>query len=254
MLALIYWADIFDSRARFDDLFAILVGSAILVVLIPWERLQSVKAGAFELSMESRQVQDVLTRINLTDDEQRILKKNLRSSLADYEKLQGSRILWIDDNPQRLMGERRLLRALGLEITTASSSDIAEQLLASEPDYDLIITDVQRIGNNYLVNDGVPIHDGVNFIVKVHALSDPDVPSSFDVVRSIPVIFYAAYDTQRLIEFTKPARAVCPDCDVSNDFFDLLEKVTWRLKQVRARKSRFYINAIDGTKVPTAPR
>ena len=253
MLALIYWADIFDSRNRFDELFVMLVGAAIIVLIIPWERLQSVKAGEFELSLESPRVQDVLDRINLTKEEKESLQKKLQSNLADYNDLQDSRILWIDDNPQRLVGERRLLRALGLEVTTASSSDIAEQLLANDPDYELIITDVQRKGDNYLVNNGVPIHDGTNFIVKLHTNKDPDA-QFLDLVRTIPVIFYGAYETARLTEFTKPARDVCLDCDISNDFFDLLEKATWRLKQIRARKSQLDISAIGGTKVPTHPR
>lgn len=254
-LAILYWADLLEARNRFDEIFFALVGTALLLILIPWERIQKVKAGPIELSLEAPAVKDVLSRVNLTEEERRYLESAISQNLPDYETLQGSRILWIDDNPSRIVGERHLFRALGIRISTASSSEMAEEHLVADPDYDLIITDVQRTGQSYKLNQGIPIHEGVNFVVKLHSpeyLGDDESLSK--LIQAIPIIFYGAYDTHRLVEFTKPARAASPEVGICNDFFTLFDKVTYRLKEVRGRRTPYWINALGGEKLPTRPR
>ena len=228
-------------------------------------RIQSIKAGPVEVSLARTSINQVAARVGLKEKKDRNrLRKILRRQIDDLKQLQGARILWIDDNPARLVGERRILRALGVHVETAGSSDGAEKVLEGNPDFDLIITDVQRLGDNYKFNRGIRIHDGVNFIVKLYSVTYwedrarqrgelEETELLRELIGRIPIIFYGAYDTKRLIEFTKPARAVCPDVDICNDFFVLIEKATSRLKEVRARNTYFTILALGGKKVPTIP-
>ena len=255
LLACVYWADLLGARDAFDDVFLAILAAALLLIAVPWDRLHTLKAGPLELSLDQPAIRDTLSRINLTDEERQQLEDSLRKKVGDFEKLQGSRILWIDDNPFALVGERRLLRSLGFQITTAHSSEVAEEILESDPDYDLIVTDVQRVGDSYKLNQGVSIHEGANFVAKLHTTAyKPDDEAMRDLVQSIPVIFYAGYDMPQLIEFTKPARAVCIEVDICNDFFSLLDKIVFRLAEVRARRTPYWISALGGSKMPTRPR
>ena len=113
--------------------------------------------------------------------------KNQLSKLGDeLQSARGSRVLWIDDKPHNLIGARRLLRALGIQVMSATSSTSAEHILNIDNDFDLIITDVQRLGDSHAVVGGEPIHEGVNFVIRLRQHSDP-------IIKSLPVIFYAAY-------------------------------------------------------------
>ncbi len=63
----------------------------------------------------------------------------LKKMAQDVEYMNNSRILWIDDNPHKLLGVRRLFRALGVNITMAISSDHAYEILQTDNDFDLFI-------------------------------------------------------------------------------------------------------------------
>jgi CheY-like chemotaxis protein len=159
----------------------------------------------------------------------------------DIAKVRNSRILWLDDNPHKILQERRILRVWGVEIVSAKSSDKAEEILEVDNDFDLLITDVQREGKSYEVTGGNEIHEGVNFIVKLRN-HYPD-----QVVRSIPVVFYAAYDWERLVKFTQPARELLPEPDISNTVEDFLVKVIQRLAD-----SHTAPKIVDAPKRPTS--
>ncbi|GAH82588.1 unnamed protein product, partial [marine sediment metagenome] len=98
-------------------------------------------------------------------------------------------ILWIDDHPENIIGVRRLIRNLGIEVVMVNSSELAQEKLILDNDFDMIITDVQRRGNslnrvmeldnNYM---GHPKHEGVNFLVKLRL--DPNI--KYEIVNSIP--------------------------------------------------------------------
>jgi len=239
LLAIFYWLDFLNMRSRVDQNFIFLLGAALLIVIIPWERLQSLKAGPLEFALERPQVQDVLRKLPLDDVEDKHLRQFLTDHSTVLATLQESRVLWIDDNPAKVVGERRLFRALGLDVIPAISSEVAEELLVENPDFDLIITDVQRKGHSYQFNNGIDIHEGVNFIVKLHTDSARDTRISGDLVKVTPVIFYAAYDRDRLVEFTKPARDVYPEVDICNDLNSLIVKAVSRLSEVRNRTTQY---------------
>jgi CheY-like chemotaxis protein len=58
-------------------------------------------------------------------------------------RLQGSRILWVDDRPDNNIFERQALEALGVKIDLATSTEEALQLVRRRS-YDLIISDMGR--------------------------------------------------------------------------------------------------------------
>ncbi len=155
----------------------------------------------------------------------------------------GSKLLWIDDHPEKVIDERRLLRALGVTIIPAISSDQAREILRADLDFDLIVSDVQRSGGTHKITGGVDIHEGVNFIVwlrtkfadefkdKGDEFDDEYIKQIDKYIKQIPVIFYAAYDWPRLVEFTGPARATLPEPAISNSAADFVPKVLWALAE-----------------------
>lgn len=64
------------------------------------------------------------------------------NSVAKVE-LKGSRVLWVDDNPQNNTYEQNALSALGIRFDTALSTDEALSML-DKTHYDLVISDFKR--------------------------------------------------------------------------------------------------------------
>lgn len=212
---------------RIDMTFLALFGVAFLALVVPWDRLQSLKAGSVELTLETPQVQGALQGLGLD----RIESKDLRNALSKLSNeialAKGSRVLWIDDKPHNVVGARRLFRSLGVEVLTAISSDSAEEIMQTDNDFDLIISDVQRKGENYRLNEGIEIHDGVNFVVKLRQHDDV-------VIQSLPVVFYAAYEWRRLVEYTRPARELQPEAEITNSIDGLMKKAFTALATARS--------------------
>lgn len=120
-----------------------------------------------------------------------------------------------------------MFRSLGIDVRTATSSEQAEEMLEQDNDFDLIVSDVQRAGESYQYNDGREKHEGVNFICKLRDHGDRNI-------RSMEVIFYAAYDWPRLVKFTRPARELQPEATIANEAEDLITKAIRILADVRA--------------------
>ncbi len=227
LLAILRWVFFDLTSKRMDATFLLLVASAVLILVLPWERLKSLKAGGVELTLDQPQVKGAIEGLGLDRVEDKQLRDKLSNLAPEIEKVKGSRVLWIDDRPHTILGERRLFRALGIEVVTATLSEMAEEILQRDNDFDLIISDVQRKGESYKLNNGVEIHEGVNFIVKLrNHYEDP-------IIKSLPIIFYAAYPWDRLVKFTRPARELLPEAEISNTIEMLLTKAITRLSAVR---------------------
>jgi len=212
---------------RMDVTFLGLILAAFLIHVIPWGRLTSFKAAGVEISLQAPQVQAAISGLGLGRIQDRQLRDRLAKMGDELQAVRGSRVLWIDDKPHNVIGERRLLRALGIHVVMATSSEAAEATLNADNDFDLIVSDVQRLGDSHTVVGGEPIHEGVNLVVKLRGHDDP-------TIRSMPVVFYAAYDWPRLVEFTRPAREMLPEPEISNTSIDFVPKVIKRLAEVRA--------------------
>ena len=211
-----------------DSVFLGLVAAALVLVLIPLSNLRSLKAAGIELMIDSPQVKGAVGSLNLNQLENKKLRRKLETLAPMLGVVRGARVLWIDDRPEKITGERRLLRALGVTVVNAISSDNALGILKTDNDFDLIVTDVQREGEYYKNTGGVKIHDGVNFIRWLRTeYKDPSV-------KDVRVIFYAAYDWQRLVEFTRPARELTPEASISNSISDFVPKAITQLVDARA--------------------
>jgi CheY-like chemotaxis protein len=220
----ISWSD-FASKADATFLALVAVGLALLV--FPLKTIKSLKAGGIELSLDAPNVKGAVASLDLSRVEDVKLRGKLQMLSHVLPVVTGSRLLWIDDRPETIIGERRLLRALGVTIVPAKSSDEARELLRADGDFDLIVSDVQRRDDTHKVTGGVDIHEGVNFIVWLRT----QFGDRF--VKEIPVIFYAAYDWPRLVDFTRPARETLPEPGISNSVVDLVPKVLLALAESR---------------------
>jgi CheY-like chemotaxis protein len=136
---------------RVDTTVLVLLAAAALVLLVPWEKLASLKAVGVEITLNLPQVQEAvasLDRIGRESGRGPVDNERVHRELArlgpELQLIPGSRILWIDDNPLALVGLRRLFRALGVEIVVAESSERADEILASDNDFDLVISDLMR--------------------------------------------------------------------------------------------------------------
>lgn len=220
-----------DAGGRMDETFFALLAAAALILLVPWERLTTLKAAGVELALEP-QVRGAVETLSLANpeavDDERLLAE-LRRLAPEIDKARGSRVLWIDDRPHEIVAERRLLRALGIEVVPASSSSEALRLLERDNDFDLVVSDVQRAGESYKQTGGIPIHEGVNFVVA-SLRRDAN-----ELIRSLPVLFYAAYPWPRLVEFTQPARELSPDPELANAPDALVTKTVRLLAEARSR-------------------
>ncbi len=58
-------------------------------------------------------------------------------------RLQGSRVLWVDDHPGNNRFERQALEALNIQVDATTSTESALEMLPGPP-YDLIISDMSR--------------------------------------------------------------------------------------------------------------
>lgn len=224
-----------------DETFLQFVVVAFLIIVIPWERLKSFKAGGVEVALEQDSIKAAIEGLRLNRIEDNELRLKLANRADSFSLIQGAKVLWIDDKPHNILGIRRLLRSLGINITSAISSKAALDILYADNDFDLIVTDVQRQGDSYKdVEGGVDIHEGVNFIVKLRKHEDPNI-------KALPVIFYAAYDWERLVEFTRPAREHLPEAEICNSVADFVPKLINRLVEERRRPIRY-----SAIKNPTA--
>jgi len=257
---------------KMDLTFLILLLAAFIIPIFPWERIQSFKAGGIEVSLDKPQIEGAIksvtygkdSKFNIDNTElQEKLRKIINQNTSKIELFKGSRILWIDDHPYNIIGERRLIRALGAEIIMANSSEIAEEKLRIDSDFDIIITDVQRKGQSFISAKELTkkykiwrVHEGVNFIIKLRI--DPNIFKNYEnedfnkqeekelskkkdpykklkeYVKSLPVIFYAAYKWKSLVRWTQPVRIIPPESKISNSIDDLLSKVINTITDVRS--------------------
>jgi len=238
VLVIVRWVFYDIASTRLDTVALTLIISAILLYIIPWENLRTFKAGGIELTLEQSQVKSAIDSLPVEKDKQKILQQLSRLD-AELQSIRGAKVLWIDDKPHKLIGVRRLLRSLGVQIVSATSSQMAKDILDTDNDFDLIITDIQRYEHSLDKREVNISLDGVDFIVKLREHQDP-------TIRALPVIFYAAYDWERLVLFTRPAREKQPEPDISNSVSDFIPKVVKRLAISRAIPIKY-----DEEKVPT---
>jgi hypothetical protein len=165
---IIWW----DFAPRMDTIFLTLVLLGLALLVFPLKTIKSLKAGGVELSLDAPPVQVAVASLSLGRIEDAKLRTRLQVLSHVLPVVAGSRLLWIDDRPEKVINERRLLRAVGVTVVPATSSDQAREILRADRDFDLIVTDVQRIGDTHEITGGVDIHQTTIRVPPVKMASD----------------------------------------------------------------------------------
>jgi CheY-like chemotaxis protein len=218
----------FDTiSSRMDSTFLLLVGIAVVIFIIPWEKITTFKGWGVELTLDKPQVKGALEGTGLTNLKRTPLWEKLSHLESEIENAKGSRVLWIDDHPHEVLSERRVLRALGIDVITASSSMKAEGILEEDDDFDLIISDVQRKGR---LKNQATRYGGIYFIKELREkyLDSPGI-------KALPVIFYSAYQPDQIEKIKRQVgETFLEEIRFCGSFDTLLPEVITILAKVRS--------------------
>ena len=240
---------------RMDETFVALVAAAILALVLPWERLTSVKAVGVEVTLDVPQVTGAIRALGLDQLADEALRLELSRLRPEIEQLRDARVLWVDDVPGRVHDVRRVLRAFGVDVVMATSTREAHETLERDNDFDLIVSNVERrhdaervtyawlrdreqvieeARDRFQTADGwtiYRIHEGVNYALRLRRDETLD-----PWVRTLPVLFYSGFDWARLVRFTAPALATSPATDVSRTPQSFLAKAIRMLAKARSER------------------
>lgn len=229
-LASLIIIDPYDSKKWLDSTFLLLIMVPLLAFLIPWHRLTAFKAAGVELVLESPSVRGAIEGIKMSSNESRSIRRTLYALRNAIDDSRGGRVLWIDDHPEEILGERRILRALGIQVVSTKDSDSARGILSEDDDFDLLLSDMQRKSEP---ESQFSRYGGIEFIKEIRQSNvDP-------VVRNLPVIFYTAYSPDQVERiFDQVAASELPDIHVCHSIEGLLKEVFRILPTVRAEAIR----------------
>lgn len=146
-------------RDRLQDLFARLTTVEAMGVKVICMR-QSIDA-ALQLAEKAPQ-----WRVHVPPEDKR---RALDRARAQYPLIKGAQFLWVDDNPENNINERRMFRQLDVDIDTITDNRKALTALATAA-YDLVISDIARPDQT---------SSGLDLTKDLHAQGS-----------NIPVIFY----------------------------------------------------------------
>lgn len=204
-----------------DNTLVLLFVIAVLVLVVPWERLKHFKAGGVEVELEQPPVQGALAGMASANQEE--LQKDLLRLAPKIELAKGGRVLWLEDRPYNVVGERRFLRSLGIEIIPATPTNIVEKI-DEDNDFDLIISDIQWRNER-----GEATYGGMEFIKKLRTeYSDP-------VISSLPVVFYTAYSPEVVSKIVQQVGiARFPKIEYSHSIRDLVAQAITLIAEYRS--------------------
>lgn len=225
-LASLIIRDPVGSKKWLDTTFLLLIMVPLLAFLIPWHRLTTFKAAGVELVLESPSVRGAIEGIKMSSGESRSIRRTLYELRNAIEDSRGSRVLWIDDHPDEILGERRILRALDIQVVSAKTSNSAREILAEDDDFDLIISDMQRKSEP---ESQFGRYGGIEYIKEIRQ-SSGDL-----VVKNLPVIFYTAYRPDQIETILDQVSATeLPDLHFCHSVEGLLKKIFRILPTARA--------------------
>lgn len=220
----------------------LLFGVSALVLFFPWQRLSTLRAGPIEFALEHGQVRGALDAIKVDGPEKERVERTLSRLVTDIERARGSRVLWVDDRPSRLVGERRLFRALGIETVTVRTCHDAALELNRDNDFDLLITSVVKSSEQRAIKDST--NPTALFIRWLRGYSDSGVeelvgrevgqPPDDAVINNLRVIVYAALKVSKIWEFLQPVAGLQPPVDACSKLDELLPKAIRMLADLRA--------------------
>jgi len=190
LLAIIRLFNIENLNNLMDDTFILLLFVSIIVFLIPLDKISRLKAGGVEIELFESKVANAVSGIDKKEIENELLKNEILKRSEIIESIKGSRILWIDDTPLSVLGERRVFRALGFEIHSANNKEVALELLDRDIDFDLIISDIQWLSNPDDRNS--VFYGGIELCREIKQRYDK-MP-----ISKVKTIFYTSYEIDQI--------------------------------------------------------
>ncbi len=145
-------------------------------------RMTSMKLGGLELAIAEKSIDQAIGTTEAVEIRRTVEAAQIAISDIDRNRalargqrcigvLRGKRILWVDDEISNNWYERRMLAAFSLDIEqVARTEDALHELSDAEHRYDLVISDIERWGDNVA---------GIKFLDEYNATAHP-----------LPVIFY----------------------------------------------------------------
>jgi len=214
------------SKEWLDSTFLLLIMVPLLAFIVPWHRITTFKAAGVELTLESPSVRGAIEGIEMSSRDRRSIRRTLYDLRYAIDDSHGSRVLWIDDHPEKILGERRILRSLGIQVVSAITSDSARGVLDEDDDFDLVISDIQREGEP---KSQFSRYGGIELIKEIRQSNDDPV------IKNIPVIFYTAYRPEQVENILDQVSArELPDVHFCYSVEGLLRKVFGILPTARA--------------------
>ena len=193
-----------------------LVTLSVLVIFLPWERLNSFKGPGIEIGLSDSNIEKIIKEYNIIENnkidknDKKKLSETFKEHKLEIEQSRNSRILWVDEKPKNVLPERRLLRALHIQTVMANTRESVNYYLNLDGDFDLIITD--RKGLGHLLSENEKPSNSV--------LDDKLPPSKQkkqDNIRhkhipKIPIIIYSAREQIVLENYIKdlPSENIYP--------------------------------------------
>jgi CheY-like chemotaxis protein len=189
IIAFIRLFDIGTLNESMDNTFILLLFISLIIFFVPFANIKSLKAGGVEIEVFEKKVKNAIGGLELKQIENEQLLNTILKYGNEIEIIKGSRILWIDDTPNAILGERRILRALGLDIHTSNNRETTLNLIDRDTDFDLIISDIQWIKD--------PVSKSVFYggIELIHELRDN---FKNETIGSVKTIFYTSYSEQQI--------------------------------------------------------
>lgn len=225
-----------------DDVFLVLAGLAAIVLAFPWQRLSALRAGPFEFSLQSGQIRGAIDAIDVQGAEKARIDALLARLAADVEHARGSRILWVDDKPRRLVGERRLFRALEIETVAVPTCREAGETLMRDNDFDLVVTSLEKSKEREAMlsreNPAVLFGQWLRGDESegIRALMGDRVESPIEdaILNNLAILFYAAFPLPYIREKMQPLAGYETPVDGTNSLEELLRKSIRLLADLRS--------------------
>lgn len=134
------------DQFKFDEVaLALLVGiiGSIMFAVSQQLGIAKIAAGPFEIDT-AQPIKQALADLpsDQAEEVQRVLDKH-----SDLFPVIGVRLLWVDDCPETLIPQRRLLRRIGVEVVAVKSTEAAIIELTTDGDFIMIIQDHLRYGS-----------------------------------------------------------------------------------------------------------
>jgi CheY-like chemotaxis protein len=202
------------AKSRMDNTFYILLAAGVLILLLPWERINSLRAGDYGVNFDQRTIDSALSTMvgempegvkvrEVVNNQQ--LSEMIQNMGSAMGLMRGSKILWVDDRPYNTVSIRRLFRALGIQVETAVHGEIAYAKWEKDFDFDLVITDIAWHKVYQDTPQGSGLDNGFTLIKKIREEEETRL------LPNVPIVIYTKYSPDNIRMKSKIANLSWPE-------------------------------------------